>query len=247
MRSFRQLASVNLKLYLREPVATFFTLAFPPMMIVLFGSIYGNSPTPVLGGYGWMDICMPAYTSMVLGTVALMGIPITISGYRESGVLRRFRATALKPLTYIAADIATNLVMTLVGMVGLVAVGWLLHRVRFDGNAAAVALAVVFSGLAMFGVGYLIASVAPGARTAQVVSMVIFYPMLFLSGAGIPIDVLPESIRRLSGFLPLTYVVRLLRGLWFGDAWGDHLVETAVLGGVLVVSTLLAARFFRWE
>lgn len=99
----------------------------------------------------------------------------------------------------------------------------------------------------MCAIGYVIASLAPGARTAQVVGMVIFYPMMFLSGASLPYELLPEGIRKVANFLPLTYVVKLLRGLWFGDTWGDHLLEVAVIGGVLVVCTILAARFFRWE
>ena len=247
MRGFRKLTLVNLKLYLREPIATFFTLAFPPLLVVLFGAMYGNDPLPMFGGYGSMDVSMPAYTAMILGTVGLLGVPITISGYRESGVLRRFQATPMRPLTYILADIVANLVTTLLGMMGLVIIGWLLYRVQFEGQVMAVILAVVFCGLAMFSIGYLIAGLAPGARTAQVVGMVIFYPMMFLSGASIPLEVMPETIQRLADFLPLTYVVRLLRGLWFGDAWGEHLLETAVLAGVLLVCTALAARFFRWE
>ena len=247
MKGFRKLTLVNLKLYLREPIATFFTLAFPPLMVVLFGAMYGNDPSPMFGGYGSMDVSMSGYTAMILGTVGFLGVPITISGYRESGVLRRFQATPMRPLTYILADIVANLVTTLLGLMGLVIVGWLLYRVQFEGQVMAVILAVVFCGLAMFSIGYLIAGLAPGARTAQVVGMVIFYPMMFLSGASIPLEVMPETIQRLADFLPLTYVVRLLRGLWFGDAWGEHLLETAVLAGVLLVCTALAARFFRWE
>ena len=247
MKSFGKLTYVNLKLSMREPMAMFFTLAFPPLLVVLFGAMYGNDPSAMFGGYGSMDISMPAYTALILSTVGLMGVPITISGYRESGVLRRFKATALRPITYIAADVVSNLVMTLLGMLGLVVVGWLLYRVQFEGNAVAVGCAVVFGGLGMFSVGYLIASLAPSARSAQVIGMVMFYPMMFLSGAGIPLEVLPESIQEISAFLPLTYVVKLLRGLWFGGVWGDHLLETAVIGGVLIVCTALAARFFRWE
>jgi len=247
MRSFKTLAYVNLKLYLREPMATFFTLAFPPLLVLLFGAMYGNDPAAMFGGYGSMDISMPAYTALILSTVGLLGVPITISGYRETGVLRRFKATALRPITYIAADVVANLVMTLLGMLGLVVVGWLLYRVQFEGNAVAVGCAVIFGGLGMFSVGYLIASLTPNARAAQVIGMVIFYPMMFLSGAGIPLEVLPESIQKVSTFMPLTYVVKLLRGLWFGGTWGDHLVETAVIGGVRIVCTALAARFFRWE
>ncbi len=190
---------------------------------------------------------MPGYTAMILGTVGLMNVPIALSGYRETGVLRRFRATPLQPIKYIIADVTTNLVVTLLGMLVLVLFGWLLYHVRFEGQVFSVILAVIFSGLAMFSIGYLLASVVPGARASQVIGMVIFYPMLFLSGASIPLEVMPESIQKFANFLPLTYVVRLLRGLWFGEPWSDHFGEIAILLGVLVVCAAIAARFFRWE
>ena len=247
MKGLRQLILTNLKLALRDPISTFFILGFPPMLVVLFGAMYGNKPMEVLGGRGSMDLSMPGYTAMILGTVGFMNVPIAISAYRELGVLRRFRATPLRPLTYILADVACNLLLTLLGMLGLVAAGRLLYHVRFEGQVLPLLAAVVFSGLAMFSIGYVIGGVVPGARPAQVVGMVIFYPMMFLSGASIPLELMPESIRRLANFLPLTYVVRLLRGLWFGEAWRAHLMEVAVLAGVLLVCTAAAARFFRWE
>lgn len=247
MNGFRRLIMIDFKLYLREPISTFFTLAFPILLVILFGAMYGNQPSKMFGGYGSMDISMPAYTGMILGTVGFLGIPITLSGYRETGVLRRFRTTPMRPLMYILADVISNLVMTLLGMVGLVLVGWLIYRVRFEGNVFSVIAGVILGGLTMFSIGYLVASVAPGARSAQVIGMVIFYPMMFLSGASIPLEVLPETLRKISNFLPLTYVVRLLRGLWFGDMWKDHLLDVGVLVCVLIVFTLIATRFFRWE
>jgi ABC-2 type transport system permease protein len=85
-----------------------------------------------------------------------------------------------------------------------------------------------------------------GRALAQVIGMVIFYPMLFLSGAGMPIELLPDSIRRISAFMPLTYAVNLLRGMWFGEAWSAHLLDVAVLLAMLVVIGGLAVRLFRW-
>jgi ABC-2 type transport system permease protein len=247
LRSLASLVLVNLRLYVREPVAAFFTVAFPIMLVLIFGAIYGNEPQEMFDNYGSMDISMPAYTALILGTVGLLGVAITTSGYREAGILRRFRITPLRPMIYIAADVTANLTMTLVGMGGVVVVGWLLHGVQFEGQAVSVFLAVILSGTAMFAVGYLIAGLAPNARAAQVIGMVLLYPMLFLSGAGIPLEVMPDSIRTISNYLPLTYVVRLLRGLWFGEPWGSLLLETGILLGVLFVCTAIAARLFRWE
>lgn len=247
MRGLKELTLTQFKLFLREPFAAFFTLIFPTMLILLFGAIYGNDPSPMFGGYGSMDISMPNYTGLILGSVGLLSVPIATGNYRELGVLRRLRATPMRPLTYIVADVVTNLVMILVGMILLVIVGWAIYKVRFEGQILSVCAAVILGGLSLFALGYLIASLAPSARAAQVISMIIFYPMMFLSGAGMPIEIMPETVRRISDFLPLTYVVRLLRGLWFGNPWGEHWPEVAVLAGVLVLSAALSARFFRWE
>ena len=149
--------------------------------------------------------------------------------------------------TYIVADVLVNLAMTLLGMVILLVAGRLLYHVSFEGQPLAFIAAVILGGLAMFSVGYLIASVAPAARTAQVISMCVFYPMMFLSGAGLPIEILPPSVRTFSNILPLTHVAKLLRGAWFGEAWGQHVAEVVILGGILVVCTAVSARLFRWE
>jgi ABC-2 type transport system permease protein len=247
MKSFAHLAATNLKLYLREPITVFFTLGFPIMLVLIFGAIYGNDPIDLFGGYGSMDVYMPGYTALILGSVGLLTVAINTSSYRESGILRRFRATPLRPVIYIAADVTGNLVMMLIGMVPLLLGGRLIYDVRFEGQPLNILLAVLLGGLAMFSVGYLIASLAPSARAAQVIGMAIFYPMMFLSGAGMPLEILPATIQRISDFLPLTYVVKLLRGLWFGETWGQHLLETAVLLGILGICTAVAARFFRWE
>ena len=247
LRSFGSLVNMHLRLFAREPAAAFFTVAFPVMLVVIFGMIYGNDPDEMFDGYGAMDVSMPAYTALILGTVGLLGVAITTSSYREAGILRRFKATPMRPLLYIAADVTANLVVVLTGMAAVVVVGWGLYSVRFEGQASSVALAIILSGTAMFAVGYLIAGLAPTARTAQIIAMVALYPMIFLSGATIPLEVMPESIHTISDFLPLTYVVRLLRGLWFGETWGSLAFETSVLAGILVVGTAIAARLFRWE
>ena len=77
--------------------------------------------------------------------------------------------------------------------------------------------------------------------------MVIFFPMMFLSGAGMPLQLLPESLRKVSDFLPLSYVVRLIQGLWFGELWRDLWLPVLVLIGILVLATAAAAKMFRWE
>ncbi len=249
MRSFSKLFFVQFKLYLREPVAFFFSLAYPALLLLLFGYIYGNEPAPEFWGrnFGTVDASVPAYTGIIIGTVALMGIPIDTASSRENGVLRRYRATPLRPAMYLAASVTVYLLVALLGMLILVVTGKLVFDLHIAGAWLSVLAAFLLSALAFFAIGYIIASLAPTARLAQVIGMVIFFPMMFLSGAGMPLQLLPENLRRVSDFLPLSYVVRLIQGLWFGDPWAELWLPSLVLGGIFVLGTAIASRVFRWE
>lgn len=247
MRALWKLTLVGVKLYLREPVAAFFTIVYAPMLLILFGSIYGNTPSPLFGGRGTIDISVPAYMGLIIVTVGLMSVPIGVASRREAGVLRRYQATPLRPVIYLTADVLVYFGMTLLGVVFLILTGRIGYNVHFDGNWVSVLAAFSLGALSFFAFGFLIAGLAPTARIAQTVGMVIAFPMMFLSGATIPLEILPATVRELARFIPLTYVVTLLRGSWIGEAWSEHLTEVIVLVGLLVVGTAISAKTFRWE
>ncbi len=247
MKALWKLIVVNVKLYLREPTGTFFTIAFAPMMLLLFGAIYGNNPNPLFGGLGTMDVSVPAYIGIIVVTVGLIGIPTGAAEMREKQILRRYRATPLRPWVYVVADIAGNYVMTLIGVVILAILGEVIYHVRFEGSWPVLFIAFTFGSLAIFALGYLVAGLSPTARTSQAVGMALAFPMMFLSGSAIPLEVLPSSIRKVANFIPLTHLVTLMRGLWVGDSWGQHMTETAVLLATLIIGTAIAAKTFRWE
>jgi ABC-2 type transport system permease protein len=247
MKSLLKMTWMEFKLFMREPLGAFFTLVFPLMMLFLFGSIYGNEPSPYFNGRGTVDISIPAYTAMIIATSGLMSITITMAAYRENGVLRRLRTTPISPISILAAQVIVVFAMTLLGMFLLIIAGKLVYQVKFEGNALSVFGGFVLCSLSFFGLGFILAGVMPNARTAQIVGMVCLYPMLFLSGAGFPRELLPEAIKKVSAFLPLTYVVNLLRGLWIGEAWSAHLLDVGVLIGILILGVIISAKTFRWE
>ncbi len=247
MRALWKLTVIGAKLYLREPIAAFFTMAYAPMALIVFGSIYGNKPTDLFGGRGTIDVSVPAYIGLIILTVGFMSVPINTSARRELGVLRRLRVTPLHPIIYLASDVLVYFVMTLLGVALLVVTGKLLYNIRFDGNVLSVLAGFSLGALSTFVLGFLIAGLAPTARIAQTVGMVIAFPMMFLSGATLPLEIFPASVRDVSRFLPLTHVVTLMRGLWAGEAWSSHVTEVVVLFGMLVIGAVVAAKTFRWE
>lgn len=247
MKGFWKLAWVEIKIYLRQPEAAFFTLVFPVLLLLLFGSIYGNKPNSFFGGRGMVDVSTPAYLAMIIGSTGLLSIAITVSSYREKGVLRRFRATPLRPAAVLSSQIIVYFLMTLLGGILLIVAARLIYGLRFEGRPLDVLFGFTLSSLSFFAVGFLLASVARTARTAYILGMVLYFPNLFLSGAAIPKQTFPQALRAASKFIPLTHVVNLLQGLWIGNPLDQHVLEIAVLAGLLVLGVAVSAKAFRWE
>jgi ABC-2 type transport system permease protein len=247
MRTFLKLAIVQTKLYLREPMGVFFTLLFGPLMLIMMGFIFGSKPQELLSGLSQLDVSVPTFSALIVGITGLMSIPIGTILRREMGVLRRFSATPLKPITYFLTDILAPFLVTLLGVGLLVAMGMLVYQVRFEGNWLSFIAGVCFGTLSFFALGYGLSGLFKTARVYTILGNVIIIPITILSGAMVPLEVMPQSIKEISRFDPLAHAVTLLRGLWFGEAWSQHLLEVAVLGGILILSMILIILTFKWE
>ena len=247
MRGIVKLTWVEMKLFLREPLAAFFTLVFPVMLLLVFGAIFGNDSSPTFEGSRFVDRSTPGYIALVVATSGLLSLSMSIASRREHGVLRRLCVTPLHPGAVLLAHVVVALAMTTLGVGALLAVGRLLFSLRCAGIPLLIAVGFVLSCGCMFAIGTLLASVVSSARAAQAVGMAVFYPMIFLSGAAIPRELLPDGMQRVAVVLPLTHVVTILRALWNGEEWSRHLGAIAALGVLTAVSSTVAVRIFRWE
>ncbi len=247
MRGFFKLLGVEIKIYLRQPEAFFFTLVFPLLLLFLFGSIYGNKPNPFFGGRGTVDFSTPAYIAMIICSTGLLSTAIAVSSYREKGILRRYRATPLRPGLIIASQIVLHLIMTALGAGLLIVAARLAYGLKFTGRAGEFAAAFILCSLSFFAAGFLVAGLARTARAAYIIGMVLYFPNLFLSGATFPKEMFPAAVKSAARFIPLTHVVNLLQGLWFGQPWSRFVTETVFLVALLVVGAAVSAKTFRWE
>ncbi|MEX1376171.1 MAG: ABC transporter permease [Eubacteriales bacterium] len=238
---------VEWKINLRNFVNVFFSLIFPVMMMLLFGSIYGNDPSQYYGGHGSVDTSTAGYICMVISVSGLMTLPITLSQYRERKILKRFMATPIRPFDILVSQLIVNAIVSLMGTVLLIAIGILVFDLKFFGNVLEVIAAMLLITLSIFSLGLFIAGVTKNAKSALAISYVVYFPMLFLSGATLPLQFMPEAIVTASKFLPLTYGVELLQGLWLGGSMGDYLLPIGVLSGLFVLFGGISLMVFKWE
>lgn len=247
MNVFPKLTILEWKLHLRNPLTVFFALAFPVLMLFLFGTMYGNEPNKFMGGFGSVDVLVPGYICMIAAVTGLMALPLVLAEYREQKILKRFMATPIQPQDILLSQLIVNTLTTLVGIFLLLASGRVIYNLKFFGNVLEALAAFILILMAVFAIGLFIGGVTPNGRTAIVVSYVVYFPMLFLSGATMPLEIMPQSIINISKALPLTYGVTLLKGIWLGERLLDFPLEIGALVLVTVLFGGLAIRLFRWE
>ena len=247
MTGVGRFAWTELKLNLRDPLMVFWSMAFPCLWLLIMAVIIG---VPIPGfayeGLNFASFVFPAGVSLVLLNSSFIGVPQTLTTYRERGVLKRLRATPVKISTIALGFSLSQLGFVVLGIVLLFVVGKVFLGVRILGSPA-VLIAVCFAGMTTFmAIGCAIGSVAKSFRSASIIIWTAFIPMIMLSELFLPISILPTWLQPLARMLPLTAVNTLLRDIVFGVPL-DDLWRLAVLSGWLLVSVLLTVRLFRWE
>ena len=192
-----------------------------------------------------VELSVPGYIGMIIGTIGLLSIPITLSNYRDQGILRRLRATPLQSGHILWAQVATQVLMAAAGIVLLFIVGYAVFDMRIPAGSVTIIPAILLSAFSFFAIGFVLAGVMPTARTAQAVGMAILYPMLFLSGAAMPRFLMPEAVQQVAEFLPLTHVVMLIEDLWLNGTW--NITSLVVVTMLLIVGLVVSRVSFRWE
>jgi ABC-2 type transport system permease protein len=249
LRGLGELIWVETKIFLREPLGAIGTIAAPVLVVIFLGRTAGRSVTPPSprGGGLFGAGGVPALVSTLIAISAVLSLVTIISIYREGGILKRLRATPLRPHTILAAHVLVKLMLTAITMTLMTVAGKRYFAVGPDVPVFRAGVALLISTWSILSIGFVVASIVPTARFAQPVGAVILYPMLALSGLFVPIASLPPALQIVAKVLPLTYTVRLLQGIWNGDPWSTHLGDVGALVLVFVVCTAISSRIFRWE
>ena len=248
LRGLWKLTWLETKIFVREPLGLFGTVGVPILVFVVLGRVLGTrarNASPEVPRVGQLDL--PILVSVLIAVSAVLSMVAIIAIYREGGILKRLRATPLRPHTILTAHVLVKLLFTAASLTLMMLAGRRYYPAGIDVPIISFALALLFSTLSILSIGFVIASLVRTARFAQPVGALVFYPMIALSGLFVPVDVLPPSLQILARLLPMTYVVSLLRGIWNGESWlahGGDVVALAVAGAVF---TAISARVFRWE
>ena len=244
MRGLLRLTWIEIKVFLREPLGSIGSIVMPVVLYLLFGRL-GRSiaPSGRFAASNFFRVNVPVIVAILIAINAVLSLVAIISIYREGGILKRLRATPLRPWTILTAHVIVKLLLTAITLGLMLLAGRRYLPSDMHVPVVSFVVALLIATWSILSIGFLIASIVPTARFAQPIGAIVLYPMLALSGLFVPLALIPPWLRH----LPLTYAVSLLEGIWTGEPWSAHVVDVAALAVVFVVCTAVSARVFRWE
>jgi ABC-2 type transport system permease protein len=218
----------------------------PVFLFVIIGRVFAGELVEE-GQRGLVGVDLAVFAALLIAMSAVLSLVTVIAIYRESGILKRLRATPLRPLTILTTQVLVKLIFTAATLLLMLALGRQYFPVDIPIPWVDFTLATIVSTVSILSLGFLLASIVPTARFAQPIGTIVLYPMVGISGLFVPVAEMSAPLRLLARATPATYAVSLMRGAWHGDPWMAHLGDFAGLVIVFGICTLLAARWFRWE
>jgi len=243
-----KLTWIEIKIFMREPLGAFGTIVVPVLVFVVLGRIGGSAlSTRSVTVIDLVRVGLPVFGAILIAISSVLSLVTIITIYREGGILKRLRATPLRPPTILTAHVIVKLLLTIVTLVLMMAAGKRYYPVDVRVPVVSFGAALVLSTWSILSIGFVIASVVPTARFAQPIGAAIMYAMVGFSGLFVPLPAMPPGMRMLARLVPLTYAVSLLRGIWNGEPWSAHLGDVAALLAVFAIGVAISSRVFRWE
>jgi ABC-2 type transport system permease protein len=230
----------EVKLLAREPHVLVLSLMFPILLMFLLAAAFSDHGGPVFADLNGTQFYVTAYLSAAISVMGFMGTPTHIAGYREGGVLRRFRAAAISSRALVFSQAAVLALLAAVGAVVMLALAYAVFDIAAPVSPLGVAAAFVVGILAFAGIGTLLGSIMPGARSAQGLGLLLFFGTFLLVGGGPPPGVFPDALNAITSWTPTGLLIDAIRAPWAGNGLDIQAMVTLIL--IAVVGFTLAIR-----
>jgi imidazolonepropionase-like amidohydrolase/ABC-type multidrug transport system permease subunit len=243
MRPYRAYISTTLRLTSRDRLVLFFNYLMPLIFFVAFGEGFGARQS---GG------ALTQVFSMVL-IIGVLGNGFFGGGMRavlerETGILRRFKVAPITPAPILVASIFTGWLLFMPAVFLFLAIGAGRYRMPIPPNLISLLAFISIGMMAFRSVGLIIASVVNSMAESQIIIQLLYLPMLMLSGATIPLNIMPEWLQTIAQFLPSTHLYLGMQGILVrGESILANWQSAAALAITTAAGLLLSVKLFRWE
>jgi len=232
---------MRIRLTLRNKTFLFFGLIMPFGFFFLFAGVFAKGdPSAVRFLLG------PVISLAVMG--AFWGLSVALVTFREQGILRRFHVTPVTSADMLVSSIVANYFLILPTIAIELLLSKLIFHVSGFGDLFSLFTMVTVGVISFGSMGLVIASVTNTMQETQVLNQLIWFALIFLSGATVPLSDLPKAAQAFGVFLPATYLVWGLQDAIYYSApiWQLWKESLSLLSWALL-AFFVASQLFRWE
>ena len=233
------------KLFLRDKYNLFYTLAFPVIMILIFGSVFSGQNW---SGIQAIDYLLPGIIVMALMMACMSDNAVKIVAERDEGIYRRLSLTPLKRQVLLIGNIFVRYLVVLASTILLFVIGVGFFKANVGGNFLLFWFVLTIGALTFVTIGFVLTSLSKNTNSAMTLGMAVIFPFMFLGGCFWPLNQMPAFLQPVCKALPALHLNNALRmivvqGAGFSGIWQ----ELPVMFGWLIGCSVLAVKFFKWE
>ncbi len=245
MKRFFSMYRVEQKMYFRSPDVILFNLAMPLVTLILITIIAGNKNASD-SGLTYLQSSYVALSTVGICCSAFMSIPIATVESRSRGILRRMYCSPCSPARLLACDTIAGGVMAVISTAILTFAAVVFFGYRMSGNVLVYMGIWLLTMISMFSIGLMVAGLCRTAKSMNIVTSLLYFPMLLFSGATIPAELFPAWMQTAAKLMPLGGGIDLLKSVSAG-CYDKMAVPVITLIAITAVCGTVAVKAFRWE
>ena len=243
--NFFNMYKVEQRLFFRSPDVIIFNLAMPSITFLIISLIAGNKAA---GNQGltFLQSSYAALSTVGICCSAFMSIPIIIVDYRSQGVLKRMYCSPCSPARLLVCDTIASGIMAIISTLILTLIAIIFFGYTMTGNVMIYLGLWFLTMISMFSIGLTVASLCRTTKSMNIVTSLLYFPMLLFSGATIPAEIFPKGLRFFADILPLGVGINLLKSASIGQ-YEKIILPIIILSAITAICTFIAVKFFKWE
>ena len=239
--SFWQLFLTNIRIIYRNRTGFFWTIIMPMALYVALSVLPLDNFPGISESYALF--LLPGMIALTIMQGGIYTLAYWMVDIRARGVIKRFMVTPLNRLELIVSVLFARVCVIILQVILLTAIGLIFFDASFQNNVISTLIFVIVGGMIFLLMGLFISRFADSYESAAPITTAIGLPFIFLGNVFYPVDSLPQVLRSVSQFLPITYLADGLRKLYlnpfdFSLIYGDLVILIIWLLVMLVVNLI---------
>lgn len=247
MKTFTTMLKTELKLSLRGMDMLIFAICMPLAVLIMLGVLYGNKPAFPGASYTFLEQSFAALATISICAGGVMGLPLVIAEYRSRKILKHYQVTPVSPALILFVQVVIYTLYAVTSLTSLFVVAKCLFGLQLHGSILLFLSGYGLVLLSMYSIGMMVGGLAPNTKIAGILASILYFPMLLFSGATLPYEIMPASLKMIADMLPLTHGIKLLKAASLGLSAEQVALPIFVMVIIAIICSTIAIRFFQWE